>query len=42
MPLTTISKILGHKSLNSTVIYVHLAANSFSNVINPLDRMGGE
>ena len=40
--LLTISKILGHKSLNSTVIYVHLAANSFSDVINPLDRMGGE
>ena len=39
--LLTIKAILGHKSLNSTTIYVHLASTSFSDVINPLDQMGG-
>ena len=39
--LLTIKAILGHKSLSSTTIYVHLADTSFSEVINPLDKMGG-
>lgn len=39
--LLTIKAILGHKSLNSTTIYVHLAETSFSDVVNPLDQMGG-
>lgn len=39
--LLTIKAILGHKSLTSTTIYVHLADNSFSDVPNPLDQMGG-
>ena len=39
--LLTIKAILGHKSLNSTTIYVHLPSTSFSDVINPLDQMGG-
>lgn len=39
--LLTIKAILGHKSLNSTTIYVHLADTSFSDVVNPLDKMGG-
>lgn len=39
--LLTIKSILGHKSLNSTTVYVHLASTSFSKVINPLDQMGG-
>ena len=39
--LLTIKAILGHKSLTSTTIYVHLAANSYSSVINPLDKLGG-
>lgn len=39
--LLTIKSILGHKSLHSTTIYVHLAATSFSKVVNPLDQMGG-
>lgn len=39
--LLTIKSILGHKSLNSTTIYIHLASTSFSKVVNPLDRMGG-
>ena len=39
--LLTIKAILGHKSLSSTTIYVHLADTSFSDVVNPLDKMGG-
>ena len=39
--LLTIKAILGHKSLKSTTIYVHLASTSFSEVVNPLDKMGG-
>lgn len=39
--LLTIKALLGHKSLESTMIYVHLAATRFSSVVNPLDRMGG-
>ena len=39
--LLTIKAILGHKSLNATTIYVHLASTSFSDVVNPLDQMGG-
>lgn len=39
--LLTIKVLLGHRSLNSTTIYVHLASNRFSSVVNPLDRMGG-
>lgn len=39
--LLTIQAILGHKSLNSTAIYVHLAASTLSKTVNPLDKMGG-
>ena len=39
--LLTIKALLGHKSLGSTMLYVHLAATRFSDVINPLDKMGG-
>lgn len=39
--LLAIKAILGHRLLNSTTIYVHLADTSFSDVVNPLDRMGG-
>ena len=39
--LLTIKAFLGHKSLNATTIYVHLASTSFSEVVNPLDKMGG-
>jgi len=39
--ILTIKSILGHKSLNSTLIYVHLASTAFSSVENPLDMMGG-
>ena len=39
--LLTIKSILGHKALSSTTIYVHLAKTAFSDVVNPLDLMGG-
>lgn len=39
--LLTIKAVLGHKSLNSTTIYVHLASSVISQVVNPLDQMGG-
>ncbi len=40
--LLTIKALLGHKSLNSTTIYVHLASNTINRVTNPFDRMGGD
>lgn len=40
--LLTIQAILGHKSLYSTTIYVHLAASTLSKTVNPLDMMGGD
>ena len=39
--LLTIKALLGHKSLSSTTIYVHLASNGTGNAISPFDRMGG-
>lgn len=39
--LLTIQALLGHKSLNSTTIYVHLAANGTTNAVSPFDQMGG-
>ena len=39
--LLTIKTLLGHKSLNSTTIYVHLAQNSLTSVSSPFDSMGG-
>lgn len=38
--LLTIKSLLGHKSLNSTTIYVHLASNGVRNAISPFDRFG--
>ena len=40
--LFTIKELLGHKSLNSTVIYVHLASFCSRNIKSPFDMMGGE
>ena len=40
--LFTIKELLGHKSLSSTVLYVHLAAASTKKAISPFDRKGGE
>ena len=39
--LLTIKALLGHKSLNSTTIYVHLASNGTRNAVSPFDKMGG-
>ena len=39
--LLTIKALLGHKSLNSTTIYVHLARNGAASAVSPFDRMGG-
>ena len=39
--LLTIQAALGHKSITSTAIYVHLSSSSVSKVVNPLDQMGG-
>lgn len=39
--LLTIRSLLGHKSLGSTTIYVHLSRNATGNAVSPLDRMGG-
>ncbi len=39
--LLTIKALLGHKSLNSTTIYVHLASDGSGNAVSPFDRMGG-
>lgn len=40
--LLTIKALLGHKSLTSTTLYVHLATNGIGNAISPLDRLAGE
>lgn len=40
--LLTIKSLLGHKSLNSSTIYVHLASNAATQAISPLDRLAGE
>lgn len=41
--LLTIKALLGHKSLNSTTVYVHLAHHGTSMAVSPLDsRTGGE
>lgn len=37
--LLTIKALLGHKSLNSTTIYVHLASNGTASTFSPFDRM---
>ena len=41
MDLLTLKTFLGHKSLNSTTIYVHLAAASAQKTPNPFDQIGG-
>lgn len=40
--LLTIKSLLGHKSLNSTTIYVHLASNGTKSAVSPFDLMGGD
>ena len=38
--LLTIKALLGHKSLHSTTIYVHLASNGIGRAISPFDCCG--
>ena len=40
--LFTIKELLGHKSLNSTLIYIHLAAPDLRNVTSPFDTYGSK
>ena len=40
--LITIKNLLGHRSLNSTTIYIHLANRSLRSCPNPFDQMGGD
>lgn len=40
--LLSIKELLGHKSLASTIIYVHLASFSSRGIQSPLDLMGGD
>ena len=37
--LLTIKNLMGHKSLDSTMIYIHLASNSTASAISPFDSM---
>ena len=39
--LLTIKTLLGHRSLESTTIYVHLASNSIHLAVSPFDQIGG-
>lgn len=41
MDLLTLKTFLGHRSLNSTAVYVHLAASSMSRTANPFEQIGG-
>ena len=40
--LLTIKTLLGHKSINTTTIYISLAISEVSSVTSPFDTMGGE
>lgn len=41
MDLLSLKAFLGHRSINSTAIYVHLAAASSCATVNPFDQIGG-
>lgn len=40
--LLTIKNLMGHKSLSSTLIYIHLASFQARNIISPFDQIGGD
>ena len=40
--LLTIKTLMGHKSLASTMIYIHLASNGTAYAVSPLDSMAGD
>lgn len=39
--LLTLKELLGHKSINSTVIYVHLASYTSRKIYSPFDQLNG-
>lgn len=41
LDLLSLKSRLGHRSLNSTAIYVHLASSTSNTVTNPFDQLGG-
>ncbi len=41
LDLITLKTYLGHRSINSTAIYLHLAESANSSVVNPFDQLGG-
>ena len=40
--LLTIKTLMGHKSLTSTMIYIHLASNGTACAVSPLDSIAGD
>lgn len=42
LDLLSLKSRLGHRSINSTAVYVHLAVTSSHTVINPFDQLGGD
>lgn len=40
--LLAIKALMGHKSLQSTTIYVHLSTNASRSAVSPFDRLAGE
>lgn len=43
MDLLTIKALLGHRSIHSTTLYVHLATNHLRQIaVSPFDQMGGD
>ena len=39
--LLTLKALMGHRSISSTVIYVHLSSRILSSSPSPFDKMGG-
>ena len=39
--LLTLKALMGHRSVSSTVLYVHLSSQTFSSAPSPFEKMGG-
>ncbi|MCJ7563978.1 MAG: tyrosine-type recombinase/integrase [Candidatus Aminicenantes bacterium] len=37
--IRTIQELMGHKNVNTTMIYTHVARKSYSDISSPLDKM---